>query len=79
MLRQTCKSQLYEIQEKKPNQTESQWDVALRHQELKLKTKDDTICRLKKKEQTDAKKIRKLEQEIRQKDQEVQGIRLCHV
>ena len=74
MLRQTCKSQLYERQETKPNQTESQWDVASRHQGLKLKTEDDTIRRLKKKEQTDAKKIRKLEQEIRQKDQSVERL-----
>ena len=76
MLRQTRQSQPYERQEKKLDRTYFQRDFEFRQQGIVIKKKDDEIRQLKEKWQTDAKKLRNLKEEIGQKDQEVEKLKL---
>ena len=74
MLVQICKHQLDESHGQTPNPMETQLVADLKHQIIELKKKNDEIRQLNKKWQADAKKVRKLEEEIRQKDQEFERL-----
>ena len=74
ILGQICKSQLDKSNGKMPNPKETQRDAELKHQRIELKNKDDEIRRLHEEWQVDAKKVRKLEEQIRQKDQEIERL-----
>ena len=74
ILGQTYKSELDESNGKTPNPKETQRDVESKHQGIEFKKKYDQIRRLNKKWQANAKKVMKLEEEIRQKDQEIERV-----